>query len=96
MLDGDADPSAERRSAFIVNRDGETGRHGLSLTEITKVLQVRPTSLVPFLPSLVTPAAHHATVATSKRGKFADAIGTLAVELSGRKQRRRWFSWRAN
>ena len=96
MLDGDADPSAERRSAFIVNRDGETGRHGLSLTEITKVLQVRPTSLVPFLPSLVTPAAHHATVATSKRGKFADAIGTLAVELSGRKHRRRWFSWRAN
>ena len=95
MFDGGGDPSAERRSAFIVNRVGEAGRHGLSLVEINRTLQARPTSMVPFLPSLVTPAAHHATVATSKRGKFADAIGTLAVELSGRKQRRGWFSWRA-
>jgi pilus assembly protein CpaE len=95
MFDGDGDPSAERRSIFIVNRVGEAGRHGLSLEEINRTLKVRPTSMVPFLPSLVTPAAHHATVATSKRGKFADAIGTLAVELSGRKQRRGWFPWRA-
>jgi pilus assembly protein CpaE len=95
MFDGDGDPSAERRSAFIVNRGGETGRHGLSLAEINKVLQVQPISMVPFLPNLVTTAAHHATVAASKRGKFADAIGTFAVELSGRKQRRQWFSWRA-
>jgi pilus assembly protein CpaE len=95
MFDGDGDPSAERRSIFIVNRLGEAGRHGLSLEEINRTLQVRPTSMVPFLPSLVTPAAHHATVATSKRGKFADAIAALALELSGRKQRRGWFSWRA-
>ena len=95
MLDGGSDPAAERRSAFIVNRVGEAGRHALSLAEINRTLQVRPTSMVPFLPNLVTPAAHHATVATSRRGKFADAIGTLAVELSGRAQRRGWFSWRA-
>jgi pilus assembly protein CpaE len=84
----------EHRSMFVVNRVGETGRHGLSLKEVDNVLQVKPTSLIPFLPSLVTPAAHHATIAASKRGKFANAVGTLALEISGRNQRRRWW-WRA-
>jgi pilus assembly protein CpaE len=82
---------AEHRNIFIVNRVGETGRHGLSLKECNNVLQVQPTSLFPFLPSLVTPAAHHATIAASKRGKFANAVGTLALELSGRNKRRRWW-----
>jgi pilus assembly protein CpaE len=85
---------AEHRSMFVVSRVGETGHHGLSLREVNNVLQVKPTSLIPFLPSLVTPAAHHATIAASKRGKFANAVGTLALELSGRNQRRRWW-WRA-
>ena len=85
---------AEHRSMFVVNRVGETGHHGLSLKEVNNVLQVKPTSLIPFLPSLVTPAAHHATIAASKRGKFANAVGTLALELSGRNKRRRWW-WRA-
>ena len=82
---------AEHRSMFVVNRVGETGHHGLSLKEVNNVLQVKPTSLIPFLPSLVTPAAHHATIAASKRGKFANAVGTLALELSGRNKRRRWW-----
>jgi Flp pilus assembly CpaE family ATPase len=94
MLDGGSDPAAERRSAFIVNRVGEAGRHALSLAEINRTLQVRPTSMVPFLPNLVTPAAHHAMVAARQR-KFGNAVGTLALEISGRTRRRRWFSWRA-
>ena len=89
------DGQSEHRSIFIVNRVGETGHHGLTLKEVNKVLQVQPTSTVPFLPSLMTPAAHHATIATRKRGKFADAVAAVALELSGRKQRRSWFSWRA-
>lgn len=95
---GDAaggDRQSEHRNIFIVNRVGETGHHGLTLKEINKTLQVQPTGTVPFLPSLMTPAAHHGTIATSKRGKFADAMAAVALELSGRKQRRRWFSWRA-
>jgi pilus assembly protein CpaE len=89
------DGQSEHRSIFIVNRVGETGNHGLTLRDVNKVLQVQPTSTVPFLPSLVTPAAHHGTIAATKRGKFADAMAAVALELSGRKQRRKWFSWRA-
>jgi pilus assembly protein CpaE len=88
---GDADTD---RNIFVVNRVGEAGNHGLSLKEITDVLQVKPTSTVPFLPSLVTPAAHHATIAARQR-KFGNAVGALALEISGRTRRRKWFSWRA-
>jgi pilus assembly protein CpaE len=86
-----AEHSAEHRNIFIVNRVGEAGQHALSLKDVHKVLQVQPTSLIPFLPSLVTPSAHHGLVAGSKRGKFADAVATLASELSGRNRRRRWW-----
>jgi pilus assembly protein CpaE len=85
----------EHRNIIIVNRVGETGNHGLSLKEVNNVLQIKPTSTVPFLPSLVTPAAHHATIAAKKRGKFANGIGALALEISGRTRRRKWWSWRA-
>src|SRR5260370_20143870 len=86
---GDSEiPGAEHRNIFIVNRVGE--HHALSLTDVQKVLQVKTTSTVPFLPSLVTPAAHHGLMAADKRGKFADAVATLALELSGRKRRQKW------
>jgi pilus assembly protein CpaE len=84
-----AEHSAEHRNIFIVNRVGE--HHALSLTDVHKVLQVQPTSMVPFLPNLVTPAAHHGLMAADKRGKFADAVATLALELSGRKRRQKWW-----
>jgi pilus assembly protein CpaE len=84
-----AEHSAEHRNIFIVNRVGE--HHALSLKDMQKVLQVQPTSMVPFLPSLVTPAAHHGLMAADKRGKFADAVATLALELSGRKRRQKWW-----
>jgi pilus assembly protein CpaE len=87
-----AEHSAEHRNIFIVNRVGE--HHALSLKDVNNVLQVQPTSMIPFLPSLVTPAAHHGLIAADKRGKFADAIATLALELSGRKRRQKWW-WRA-
>src|SRR6516225_8033537 len=49
---------AAERAIFVLNRVGEAGNHGLSLKEIGDTLQAKPTSMVPFLPSLVTPAAH--------------------------------------
>jgi pilus assembly protein CpaE len=86
--------SAEHRNIFVANRVGEAGHNALSLKDVHKVLQAQSTSMVPFLPSLVTPAAHNGLMAADKRGKFADAVATLALELSGRKQRqKRW--WRA-
>jgi pilus assembly protein CpaE len=84
---------AEHRNIFVVNRVGE--HHAVSLKDVHNVLQVKSTSMVPFLPSLVTPAAHHGLIAADKRGKFADGISTLASELSGRKRRQRWW-WRAS
>jgi pilus assembly protein CpaE len=89
-----AEHSAEHRNIFVVNRMGEAGHHALPLKDLHKVLQVRSTSTIPFLPSLVTPAAHHGLIAASQRGKFANAVATLALELSGRKERQRWW-WRA-
>jgi pilus assembly protein CpaE len=89
---GDA-PGAEQ-AIFVLNREGEAGNHGLSQKEISNVLQAKPTSTIPFLPKLVMPAAHHATVAANQR-KFGNAVAELALEISGRARRRRWFSWRA-
>jgi pilus assembly protein CpaE len=86
-------PGAEQ-AIFVLNREGEAGNHGLSLREVANVLQTKPTSTIPFLPKLVTPAAHHATVAARQR-QFGNAVGALALEISGRTRRRRWFSWRA-
>jgi pilus assembly protein CpaE len=86
-------PGAEQ-AIFVLNREGEAGSHGLSQKEVDNVLQAKPTSVIPFLPKLVTPAAHHATIAARQR-KFGNAVGALALEISGRTQRRRWFSRRA-
>jgi Flp pilus assembly CpaE family ATPase len=87
---GDTDHS----TVFILNREGEAGNYALSLKEVGNVLQAKPTTTIAFLPKLVTPAAHHATIAASQR-KFGSAIGELALEISGRTRKRRWFSRRA-
>ena len=86
---------SEHRNIFVVNRVGEVGHQAVALKDVQKTLQVQPTSLIPFLPALVTPSAHNGLAAASKRGKFADAVTTLATELSGRKRRRGWRFWRA-
>lgn len=96
LFDGGADLQPDPRNAFVVNRLGEAGGEALSLKDIESVLRVKPSSLVPFLPKMVMPAAHYALIAASRGGKFGASIGTLALELSGRQQRRKWFSWRAN
>ena len=82
------------RNLFVVNRVGEVSQ-ALSLKDVQTVLQVQPTSLIPFLPRVVTPSATHALVAASKRGKFGDGIDKLVFELSGRQRRRKWFWQRA-
>jgi len=80
------------RNMFVVNRVGEF-RHALGVQDVQTVLQVEPSSLIPFLPKLVGSAAQFAVAAASKGGKFADRIDKLGLELSGRQQRRKWF-WR--
>ena len=85
----------DHRNLFVVNRVGEVSQHAVALKDVQAVLQAQPTSLIPFLPALVTPSAHHGLAAASKRGQFANAVTALATELSGRNQRRKWWSWRA-
>jgi pilus assembly protein CpaE len=90
-LFGDDSDSAEHRTLFVVNRVGEFRHHAVSMKDIQKVLQVQPTSMVPFLPSLVAPSAHQGLMAAGKRGKFADAVAALSLELSGRKRKQSWW-----
>ena len=84
---------AEHRNLFVVNRVGEIRQHAVTMKDVQTVLQVQPTSSVPFLPSLIAPSAHQGLLAASKRGKFTDAVATLALELSGRKRKQSWW-WR--
>ena len=85
---------AERRNILVINRSGEGGSHALSLKDMEKVIAVPPNNVIPFQPSLLSASANNGKVAAERRGKFADAVGALASELSGRtKHRRRW--WRA-
>jgi pilus assembly protein CpaE len=93
MVEDDGPPGSENRTIFVANRVGEVGHHTLSLKDLHKVLQVQPTSTFPFLPNLVTPSANHGLIPASKGGKFADAVATLAFELSGRTRRKGWWSW---
>jgi len=86
--------SAEHRSLFVLNRQGEGGRHAVPLKDMHAVLQLRPNSVIPFQPALLTAASTNGQVAVARRGKFADAVAGLALELSGRTRERRGW-WRA-
>jgi pilus assembly protein CpaE len=89
--DGEARVGLEHRNIYVINKVGEAGNRILSLPEINSVIRVPPTSTIPFLPNLISPAAHNGLIAASKRGKFASAVGELALELSGRNPRRSWW-----
>jgi pilus assembly protein CpaE len=82
----------KRRNILVVNRHGEGGRHAVTLDEIQHVLEMRPRSVIPFQPKLFTAMAGAERVAVERRGKFADAIEALALDLSGRPPKRR--GWR--
>jgi pilus assembly protein CpaE len=90
---GDGD--AKHRNLLVINRHGEGGRHAVTLHEMEGVLELRPKSVIRFQPTLFTSTANNARLPAARRGKFADAIAGLAVELSGRPAaRRRWWRLR--
>ena len=79
------------RTILVVNRHGEGGRRAVTLKEMHDFLELRPRAVIPFLPTLFAASANQAQIAAARRGKFADAIAALAVELSGRpREPRRW------
>jgi pilus assembly protein CpaE len=84
------------RNILVINRHGEGGRHAVSLDEIQHLLEMPPKSVIPFQPSSFTAAAGGAKIAAAQRGKFTDAIATLARELMGRASpRQRWWRTKA-
>jgi pilus assembly protein CpaE len=87
------DGEGKHRNLLVVNRQGEGGRNAVSLDEMQSILELRPRTVIPFQPAWFSPGAASATpIAAARRGKFADAIAELALELSGRPpQRRRWW-----
>jgi pilus assembly protein CpaE len=84
---------SKHRNLLVVNREGEGGRLAVTLHEMRKLLDLRPSAVIPFHPTSFVAAVTNSQVAASRRGKFADAIGALVLELSGRPpERRRWWS----
>jgi pilus assembly protein CpaE len=83
---------AAHRNLLVINRHGEGGRRAVTLHEMRHVLDLRPSAVIPFQPNTFIAAVTNSQVAAAKRGKFADAIGALVLELSGRPpDRRRWW-----
>jgi len=94
LRDALGEGDGKQRNGFVVNRFGEGGRHAVTLREMQHVLGLQPRTVIPFLPSVFAAATNGTRVAAARRSKFADAIATLVLELSGRPpERRRW--WRA-
>jgi pilus assembly protein CpaE len=86
----------ERRDLFVVNRKGEGGRHGLTVEEVAGALERRLSCIVPFQPAPLAAAAADGIVPAAQKGRFADAIGELAAEISGQRvaSKSRWSLFR--
>jgi pilus assembly protein CpaE len=83
----------QHRNLLVVNRHGEGGRLAVTLQEMRKILDLRPSAVIRFDPKMFTAAVTKSQVAASRRGKLADAIGALVLQVSGRPpERRRWWS----
>jgi pilus assembly protein CpaE len=83
---------AARRNLFVVNRSGEGGRKEVTLEEISAHCSVSPKLVIPFLPKPFAATVFQARVAGARPGKFAEAVASLAAELSGRMpERRPWW-----
>lgn len=94
LRDALGEGDGKQRNGFVINRYGEGGRHAVTLREMHHVLGLQPRTVIPFLPTVFAAATNGTRVAAARRSKMADAIATLALELSGRPpERRRW--WRA-
>jgi pilus assembly protein CpaE len=77
---------AAHRNILVVNRGGEGGRQAITLEEMAKV-ELRPKIVIPFRPKLF------AVTSLAPRGAFAEAVGALGAEISGRMPKRNLW-WR--
>ena len=86
----------EQRDVIIVNRKGEAGRRAVRVDEVAGALERRLGCIVPFQPALFATAGAQGLVPVEQNGRFADAIGALATEISGQRTQRisRWRLFR--
>jgi len=86
----------EHRDVIVVNRKGEAGRRAVRVDEVAGALEQRLGCIVPFQPALFATAAAQGIVPVEQKGRFADAIGALATEISGQRTQRisRWRLFR--
>jgi pilus assembly protein CpaE len=87
---------SDGRPLIVVNRTGESRRRAIQIEEVAGALEQRLRCTVPFQPALFSTAAAQGIVPAAKRGRFADAITSLAAELSGQPQQKksRWRLFR--
>jgi pilus assembly protein CpaE len=85
---------SERRDLIVVNRKGEAGRHAVRVEEVAGALEQRLPCIVPFQPALFASAAAQGVIPAEQKGHFADAIGTLATEISGQATAQPTPRWR--
>jgi pilus assembly protein CpaE len=85
-----------RHDLIVVNRKGEAGRRAVSVEEVGEALEQRVRCTVPFQPALFASAGAQGVVPVAHKGRFADAIGELAAEISGqpRQRKSRWRLFR--
>lgn len=85
------DSDAAYRNLLVINRSGEGGRKEVTLDEISNHTAVRPNIVIPFQPRAFAAAEFGARLASSRPGRFFDAVASLAAEISGSPERRRWW-----
>lgn len=79
---------AAYRNLFVINRSGEGGRNELTLEEISNHTSVEPKIVIPFQPRQFAAAGFRGGVVAERPGKFAEAIASLAAEISGHSNKR--------
>lgn len=83
---------SEHWNLLVINRSGEGGRQAISLKEMGNVAKLQPKSVIPYDPKLFARAVSKGQMAVARRGRMADAIAALALELTGRRpERPRWW-----
>jgi len=86
---GDGD--SQHQNVLVINRGGEGGRDTVTADEISNVVQLKAKIMIPYQPKLFARAIADGGPPIARSGAFADAIASLASELSGRPPARRRF-----
>jgi Flp pilus assembly CpaE family ATPase len=80
---------ADHRNLLVINRGREAGRRTVPLKEMEKILELRPTVVIPYEPHALAKAINAGQPPAAQRGHLANGIAALAAALSGREAKAR-------